>query len=126
PHPTHARPRCTGHSGKLPFRARAISTCFFFLMIRRPPRSTLFPYTTLFRSGQFIGTIDYVAPEQVQGDPATPASDIYALTGVLYECLTGEVPYPKPSEAATIHAHVMQPPPVVTERRPDLPAALHD
>jgi serine/threonine protein kinase len=75
-------------------------------------------------TGQFIGTIDYVAPEQIQGDPATPASDIYALTGVLYECLTGEVPYPKPSEAATLHAHVMQPPPVLTERRPDLPPAL--
>src|SRR6185437_5959953 len=75
-------------------------------------------------TGQFIGTIDYVAPEQIQGDPATPASDIYALTGVLYECLTGEVPYPKPSEAATLHAHVMSPPPVLTERRPDLPPAL--
>jgi serine/threonine-protein kinase len=75
-------------------------------------------------TGQFIGTIDYVAPEQIQGDPATPASDIYALTGVLYECLTGEVPYPKPSEAATLHAHVMQPPPVLSERRPDLPPAL--
>jgi serine/threonine protein kinase len=75
-------------------------------------------------TGQFIGTIDYVAPEQVQGDPATPASDIYALTGVLYECLTGEVPYPKPSEAATLHAHVMHPPPVLSERRPDLPPAL--
>jgi serine/threonine-protein kinase len=75
-------------------------------------------------TGQFIGTIDYVAPEQIQADPATPASDVYALTGVLYECLTGEVPYPKPSEAATIHAHVMQPPPKVSERRPDLPPAL--
>ena len=75
-------------------------------------------------TGQFIGTIDYVAPEQIQGDPATPASDIYALTGVLYECLTGEVPYPKPSEAATLHAHVMSPPPVLSERRPDLPPAL--
>ncbi len=75
-------------------------------------------------TGQFIGTIDYVAPEQVQGDPATPASDIYSLTGVLYECLTGEVPYPKPSEAATLHAHVMLPPPVLSERRPDLPPAL--
>ncbi len=75
-------------------------------------------------TGQFIGTIDYVAPEQIQGEPATPASDIYALTGVLYECLTGEVPFPKPSEAATLHAHVMHPPPTISERRPDLPPAL--
>ena len=75
-------------------------------------------------TGQFIGTIDYVAPEQIQAEPATPASDIYALAGVLYECLTGEVPFPKPSDAATLHAHVMQPPPKVSEHRPDLPAAL--
>ncbi len=75
-------------------------------------------------TGQFIGTIDYVAPEQIQGEPATPASDTYALAAVLYECLTGEVPFPKPSEAATLHAHVMSPPPVVSERRPDLPRAL--
>ena len=75
-------------------------------------------------TGQFIGTIDYVAPEQIQGDPATPASDCYALAGVLYECLTGEVPFPKPSEAATLHAHVMSPPPVLSEIRPDLPPAL--
>jgi serine/threonine protein kinase len=77
-------------------------------------------------TGQFIGTIDYVAPEQIQGEPATPASDIYGLTGVLYECLTGDVPFPRASEAATLHAHVVQPPPRVSERRPDLPAALDD
>jgi len=75
-------------------------------------------------TGQFIGTIDYVAPEQIQAEPATPASDCYSLTGVLYECLTGEVPFPKPSEAATLHAHVMSPPPRVSELRPDLPPAL--
>ena len=75
-------------------------------------------------TGQFIGTIDYVAPEQIQADPATPASDCYSLAGVLYECLTGEVPFPKPSEAATLHAHVMSPPPTVSELRPDLPPAI--
>jgi serine/threonine protein kinase len=77
-------------------------------------------------TGQFIGTIDYVAPEQIQAEPATSASDIYALSGVLYECLTGEVPFPKPSEAATLHAHVMAPPPKLSELRPDLPPALDE
>ncbi len=77
-------------------------------------------------TGQFIGTIDYVAPEQIQGEPATVASDIYALTAVLCECLTGQVPFPKPNEAATVHAHVVEAPPRVTERRPELPAALDD
>jgi serine/threonine protein kinase len=77
-------------------------------------------------TGQFIGTIDYVAPEQIQGDPATSTSDCYALAGVLFECLTGQVPFLRPNEAATLHAHVLQPPPKLTELRPDLPAELDD
>jgi Protein kinase domain len=77
-------------------------------------------------TGQFIGTIDYVAPEQIQGEPATATSDCYALTCVLYECLTGEVPYSRPNEAAVLHAHLVQPAPRVTERRPDLPASIDE
>jgi serine/threonine protein kinase len=80
----------------------------------------------LTRTGQFIGTIDYVAPEQVQGDPASAASDSYALAAVLYECLTGQVPFPRANQAATLHAHVMAPPPRVSEVRPDLPEALDE
>jgi serine/threonine protein kinase len=77
-------------------------------------------------TGQFIGTIDYVAPEQIQGDPATATSDCYALAGVMFECLTGQVPFLRPNEAATLHAHVLQPPPKLTEIRPDLPAEFDD
>ncbi len=77
-------------------------------------------------TGQFIGTIDYVAPEQIQGEAATAASDCYALAGVLYECLTGEVPFPRNNEAATIHAHIVDPRPKVTDKRPDLPAAIDE
>jgi serine/threonine-protein kinase len=77
-------------------------------------------------TGQFIGTIDYGSPEQIQGEPTTPRSDCYSFTAVLYECLTGEVPFPRPSEAATLHAHMIVPPPRVTERRPDMPAALDE
>jgi serine/threonine-protein kinase len=80
----------------------------------------------LTQTGQFIGTIDYVAPEQVQGDPATAASDTYALAGVLYECLTGQVPFMHPNDAATLYAHVVAPPPRVTDVRPDLPPGLDD
>ena len=77
-------------------------------------------------TGQFLGTIDYVAPEQVQGDPATAASDCYSLTAVLYECLTGEVPFPKPNEAATLHAQVVEAPPKPSDKRPELPAAIDE
>jgi Protein kinase domain len=77
-------------------------------------------------TGQFIGTIDYVSPEQIQGEPATAASDTYALAAVLYECLTGQVPFLRANEAAVIHAHVVQPPPRVTEQRPDLPPAIDE
>jgi hypothetical protein len=81
---------------------------------------------SLTETGQFIGTIDYVAPEQVQGEPATPRSDVYSLTGVLYECMTGTVPYPKPNEPAVLYAHISEPPPRPTERRGDLPGALDE
>jgi serine/threonine protein kinase len=80
----------------------------------------------LTRTGQFVGTIDYVSPEQVRGEAATAASDVYALGAVLYECLTGVVPYPRPSDAAVLYAHMSDPPPAATEHRPELPPALND
>ena len=80
----------------------------------------------LTETGQFIGTIDYVAPEQVQGIESTARSDVYALTGVLYESLTREVPFPRTSEAAVLYAHISDPPPKLTEKRSDLPPAIDD
>ncbi len=80
----------------------------------------------LTEEGQFVGTIDYVSPEQARGEPATNASDVYALAGVLCECLTGEVPFPRQAEAAVLFAHLTEPAPRLSEQRPDLPAALDD
>ena len=82
--------------------------------------------TALTRTGQFVGTIDYISPEQIRGEPAGPASDIYSLTAVLYECLAGVVPYPKPSDAAVLYAHMADPPPRVSDQRPELPPALDE
>jgi hypothetical protein len=79
---------------------------------------------TLTRTGQFVGSLDYVAPEQIRGERATPRSDIYAFGAVLFECLTGVVPYPKESEAAVLYAHMSDPAPKVTDVRPELPASL--
>jgi Protein kinase domain len=80
--------------------------------------------TAFTRSGQMVGTVDYISPEQVRGEPAGPASDIYALTGVLYECLTGAVPYDMASDAAVLYAHVHTDAPSVSAVRPDLPSGL--
>ena len=80
----------------------------------------------LTQTGQFVGTIDYIAPEQIRGEQATNACDIYALSAVLYECLTGTVPYPKPSDAAVMYAHLSEPPPLVTDQRPELPPNLDE
>jgi serine/threonine-protein kinase len=79
---------------------------------------------TLTVDGQFMGTVDYVAPEQIQGDAVTAAADIYSLAAVLFECLTGSVPFPRDTEAATAFAHLTVPPPRISDLRPDLPAAL--
>jgi hypothetical protein len=81
---------------------------------------------SLTKTGQFVGTLDYVSPEQIRGLPASTASDVYALAAVLYECLTGVVPYPKDSEAAVLYAHMSELPPAVTEARPELPGTLDE
>jgi serine/threonine protein kinase len=78
------------------------------------------------RTGQFVGTIDYISPEQISGQPATAASDIYALGAMLYEALAGQVPFPRDSEAAVLFAHVSGEPPRLSPVRDDLPAELDD
>jgi DNA-binding beta-propeller fold protein YncE len=85
------------------------------------PATTSTPYTV---PGQLVGTLNYVAPEQIRGDRLGPQADVYALASVLYECLAGEVPYPRESEVAALYAHLHDPPPTVTTRRPELPAAI--
>lgn len=64
-------------------------------------------------AGTFIGTCDYAAPEQVLGIPVDGRADVYSLGCMLYETLTGEVPFPRDSAAATMFAHVELPPPRV-------------
>jgi len=80
----------------------------------------------LTKTGQFLGTIDYVAPEQIEGRDVDGRADIYALTCMLHECLTGSRPFPKESEVAIICAHLYDPPPRPSTLRPELPAAIDD
>jgi serine/threonine kinase PknH len=81
---------------------------------------------SLTKTGQFVGTFDYISPEQIKGEKATKKSDVYSLAAVLYECLTGVVPYPKDSEAAVLYAQMAEDPPKVSDHRPELPATLDD
>jgi serine/threonine-protein kinase len=74
--------------------------------------------------GQVLGTIDYMAPELLDGLRVGAATDIYALACLAVETLTGRVPFPFDNDAATTYAHVMGEPPSVSERRPELPEAL--
>ncbi len=75
-------------------------------------------------TGQFVGTIDYISPEQARGERATARSDVYALTAVLCECLTGQVPFVRATEERVLLAHLSEPPPRLSEVRADLPAAM--
>ena len=78
----------------------------------------------LTRTGFFVGTVDYCSPEQIEGKAIDARSDIYALGGVLFHCLTGRPPYEKDSDVAVITAHLLEPPPVISSVRANLPPAL--
>ena len=77
----------------------------------------------LTQSGQVIGTLAYSAPEQLAGEAADGRADEYALACAAYELLTGAPPFPSQQVTAMIWAHMSQPPPRLTSRRPDLPPA---
>ena len=71
-----------------------------------------------FEAGLSVGTPSYVAPEQIEGKELDGRADQYSLACLLYECLTGELPFPRGSEAATLFAHL--------EEAPPAPAGLED
>jgi CHASE2 domain-containing sensor protein len=76
--------------------------------------------TGITRAGEWVGTLDYLAPEQIRGDRVGVEADIYALTGLLYRCLTGSTPFPRNSQAATMWAHLSAVPPPVSRLREEL------
>jgi serine/threonine-protein kinase len=78
----------------------------------------------LTRTGFFIGTVDYAAPEQIEGLPVDARTDVYALGCVLYECLVGRAPFDRDAEVAVMHAHLTEEPPSLRSARPDLPREL--
>jgi serine/threonine protein kinase len=67
----------------------------------------------LTHQGAVVGTVDYMAPEQVTGGATDARTDIYALGCVFYQMITGNVPYERENSVATLFAHVHEPPPPV-------------
>ncbi|MEA2312228.1 MAG: hypothetical protein QOE28_2196 [Solirubrobacteraceae bacterium] len=74
--------------------------------------------------GRGIGTVDYMPPEQIRGEPADARSDVYALGCLLFFTITGQVPFPRESIEARLSAHLYESPPLVSSIRPGVPAAL--
>jgi len=82
--------------------------------------------TTATRTGQVFGSIAYMAPELIEGIPADGRADVYALGCVLYECLTGKVPFERDNEVSTVWAHIHEDPPLLTDTERDIPGGLND
>lgn len=70
--------------------------------------------------GQFVGTLDYVAPEQIAGRPVDARCDVYGLACVVYEILAGDPPFRRDDDMALLWAHQYDEPPPLTAARPDL------
>ena len=81
-------------------------------------------YTVLTKPGQVMGTLDYIAPELIQGQQASPASDIYALGCTVFECVAGEPPFASKGSFEVAVAHLEDTPPDPCRERTDVPASL--
>jgi hypothetical protein len=81
---------------------------------------------SLTETGQLLGTLDYISPEQLEGETATARSDVYAFAAVAYECLCGSPPFRRESKGALVAAHLNAPRPRASEQRPELPAAVDE
>ena len=77
-------------------------------------------------TGHFVGTPDYSAPEQIQGRAVDGRTDQYALACLAYQLLTGATPFERDQGMAVLMAHLSEPPPPLTSRRPDLPGAADE
>jgi protein kinase-like protein/type III secretion system (T3SS) inner membrane Yop/YscD-like protein/DNA translocase FtsK/SpoIIIE-like protein len=87
-------------------------------------KHTLAASAVLTRVGDFLGTPDYCAPEQIEGLPLDGRTDLYAFGGVAFTCLTGCAPYEREAEVAAMNAHLTEPPPVPSRHRAGLPRGL--
>jgi serine/threonine protein kinase len=80
--------------------------------------------SNLTRPGQALGSLDYMSPEQIRGEDVSPATDVYALGCVMWECLTGAPPFGGRPSMRVLFAHLQEPPPDLTAVRPELSSAV--
>lgn len=80
--------------------------------------------SSLTRTGQLVGTLDYLAPEQVEGRPVDARTDVYSLACAAFEMLSGTPPFKRDQGLAVLWAQLSAAPPALTSRRPDLPPAV--
>jgi serine/threonine-protein kinase len=80
--------------------------------------------TGLTRTGQLLGTLDYIAPEQLEGGEVDGRADQYALACSAFELLAGAPPFQREQPMAVMYAHVSEPPPLLASWRPDLPPTV--
>jgi serine/threonine-protein kinase len=74
------------------------------------------------KTGTWVGTVDFAAPEQLQAETVDARTDVYGLGCVLFHALTAHAPFERPREIATLVAHLSEPPPQTASLRPDCPA----
>jgi serine/threonine-protein kinase len=77
-------------------------------------------------TGTTLGSLNYMSPEQVRGEPVDPRSDLYSLGVSLYEMVTGQLPFRGHSNYSVMSAHLQEPPPPPITVRPDLPKGIND
>jgi serine/threonine-protein kinase len=80
--------------------------------------------SNLTRPGQALGSLDYMAPEQIRGEDVSAATDVYALGCVVQECLLGTPPFGGRASMRVLFAHLQEPPPDLSEQRPDIAAPV--
>jgi serine/threonine protein kinase len=80
----------------------------------------------LTQAGQFLGTLEYISPEQIEGRPVDGQADEYALACAAFDLLTGAPPFRRDEPTSVMYAQLSEPPPPLTSRRPDLPSAVDD
>jgi len=80
--------------------------------------------SNLTRPGQALGSLDYMSPEQIRGEDVSPATDVYALGCVMWECLTGAPPFGGRPSMRVLFAHLQEPPPDLSSARPGVSASV--